>query len=110
MERDVPRASREMPDPRTSHYWDGAELLGKGYRKTLGISEDAWDIFLLYGPDAKWEAEEPPMPAFWMHQLGSAARPRISGPYLDADVFREKLQALAADASPALDRQPPPAH
>lgn len=106
MERDVPRASREMPDPRTSHYWDGDSVLSRGYRKTLGISEDAWDIFVLYGPDAKWEGEEPPAPAFWMHQLGSASKPRVSRPYLDADLFREKLRALVAVPSSALVRQP----
>jgi hypothetical protein len=94
MERDVPRASQTMPDPRTSHYWDGDSLLGKGYRKTLDLSEDAWDIFLLYGPDARWEGDEPPAPRFWMHQLGSARRPRLNGPYLDAKLFLQALRSI----------------
>lgn len=94
MERDVPRASRAMPDPRTSHYWDGDSLLGKGFRKTLALPEDAWDVFFLYGPDAKWDGTDPPLPDFWMHQLGSKGRPRLNGPYLDADIFLQHLQAL----------------
>jgi hypothetical protein len=94
MERDVPKASLEMPDSRTSHFWDGESLLGKGYRKTLGISEDAWDIFVLYGPDATWTGDQPPPPSFWMHQLGSARKPRVDGPYLDPEVFLQKTREL----------------
>jgi hypothetical protein len=98
MERDVPRASREMPDLRAAHYWDGDSRLVKGYRETLGITEDAWDIFLIYGPDAKWDGDRPPAPDYWMHQLGSAKSPRVKGPYLDADVFLRELRARLAAA------------
>lgn len=97
-ERDVPRATREILDSRASHYWDGDSVLGKGYRETLRLSEDAWDIFLLYGPEARWEGQEPPQPVFWMHQLGSRRRPRVQGPYLDAAVFLERTrEQLRAD-------------
>ena len=95
-EADVPKASAEVPDPRAAHYWDGDSLLVKGFRETLGFNEPAWDIFLLYGPDARWDTERPPAPAFWMHQLGSARRPRVNGPYLDAAVFLEKTRELLA--------------
>ncbi len=94
MERDVPMASETMADARTSHYWDGDSLLGKLYRKKLGLPEDAWDIFFLYGPDATWDGDEPPAPSFWMHQLGSARRPRLDGPYLDAEAFRKKVAEM----------------
>jgi hypothetical protein len=94
MERDVPRATRQMPDPRVLHYWDGENQLGKRYRKTLGISEDAWDVFLVYGPDAKWLGDEAPAPAYWMHQLGTARRPRVNGPYLDAVTVLGKVREL----------------
>ena len=95
-EEDVPKATTEVPDRRAAHYWDGGSLLVKGFRETLGFNEPAWDIFLLYGPDARWEGERPPAPAFWMHQLGSARRPRVNGPYLDAAVFLEKTRELLA--------------
>jgi hypothetical protein len=94
LERDVPRAAREIPDGRASHYWDGDSQLTKGYRRTLGVSEDAWDIFLLYGPDARWEGEQPPRPSYWMHQLGSPRRPRLEGPYLDPETFLTKTREL----------------
>ena len=95
-EADVPRATAEVPDARAAHYWDGSSLLVKGFRETLGFNEPAWDVFLLYGPDAHWDGERPPAPAFWMHQLGSARRPRVNGPYLDAPVFLEKTRELLA--------------
>lgn len=95
-EADVPKATTEVPDWRAAHYWDGDSLLVKGFRETLGLSEPAWDIFLLYGPEARWEWERPPAPAFWMHQLGSARRPRVDGPFLDAAVFLEKTRELLA--------------
>ena len=96
MERDVPKATAELPGPRVRHYWDGDSRLVKGYRETLGISEDAWDIFLLYEPGTTWDGDLPPAPAYWMHQLGSASRPRVSGPYLDAATFLRKTREILA--------------
>jgi hypothetical protein len=93
-EVDVPRATREVSDGRASHYWDGGSILTQQYRRALGFNEPAWDIFLLYGPQARWDSDQPPMPAYWMHQLGSARRPRVNGPYLDAAVFLEKTREL----------------
>jgi hypothetical protein len=96
MERDVPNATAEVPDPRASHYWDDGKVLVKGYRETLGLPEDAWDIFLLYGPDARWEGAFPPRPQYWMHQLGTRTRPRVDGPFLDAEQFLLKTRELLA--------------
>lgn len=94
MERDVPGASTEVPDARSLHYWDGASLLVQGYRETLGLPEPAWDIFLLYDRDARWDGDKPPAPAYWMHQLGSARRPRVNGPFLDPPVLLTRTRAL----------------
>lgn len=95
LERDVASATREVKDPRAAHYWDAPSVLVRGYREQLQLSEDAWDIFLLYGPDAKWEGERPPEPSYWSHQLGSKDQPRIKGPWLDGAVFLEQLRRLA---------------
>lgn len=100
MERDVPKATGTMADARVSHYWDGDSQLVKGYTRTLGLPEDAWDIFLLYGPDARWDGADPPAPEYWMHQLGSARNPRVAGPYLDAAVFLQKTRELLSRAMP----------
>lgn len=93
-EEDVPKATREASDWRAAHFWDGDSILTRRYRETLGFNEPAWDIFLLYEPQTRWEGEQAPRPVFWMHQLGSARRPRVNGPYLDAAVFLDKTREL----------------
>ena len=100
MERDVPKATSEIPDPRAAHYWDGDGQLVKGYRELLGFSEPAWDIYLLYGPETRWDSERPPQPRYWMHQLGSKRRPRQKGPFWDPPVFLEQVRE-ATSAMPA---------
>ena len=94
LERDIANATKEIPDSRARHYWDGDKQLVNGYQTLLKMSEPAWDTFVLYGPGTKWEAEAPPAPAYWMHQLGSARNPRVNGPYWDARVFAERVRAV----------------
>jgi hypothetical protein len=93
-ESDVPKATKELPDSRALHYWDGKRLVVSGYTETLGFKEPAWDIFLLYPPGTRWDDDRPPAPAFWMHQLGSRKSPRVNGPYLDAATFLGRTRAL----------------
>lgn len=96
MERHVPLAARELPDPRASHYWDGDGQLMAGYEDVLGISEPAWDVFLVYGPEARWDGDLPPAPLYWAHQLGTREQPRVKGPYLDAATFLERTRDALA--------------
>ena len=93
-EEDVPVATRFVPDARATHYWDGTGGTMKGYHATLGISEDAWDVYMVYGPQARWDGDVPPKPVFWMHQLGSEDEPRVKGPYLDPDVFAAQVRRV----------------
>ena len=95
-EKHVEDATRLVPDDRARHYWDGPGSTLRSYRATLAIAEDAWDIYLIYGPEAVWEGALPPKPAFWMHQLGSSSRPRVAAPYLDAQVFAEQTATVLA--------------
>ena len=37
-----------------------------------------------------------PAPDYWMHQLGSSSKPRVEGPFLDAEVFLQKTRELLA--------------
>jgi hypothetical protein len=92
LERDVPAATTQYPEPRALHFWDEPGVLLRGYRDRLNLSEDAWDMYLLYGPDATWADETPPAPLYWAHQLGSKEKPRLNGPWLDAGIFLEKLR------------------
>ncbi len=51
------------------HVWDPTSQVGKLYSKTLGLQSTAWDFYFLYPPGVTWDEDEPPYPAFWMHQL-----------------------------------------
>lgn len=91
-ESDVALATKFVPDPRASHYWDGDKLLVHQYDTVLGLGQDAWDVYLLYGPKARWDGATPPAPDFWMHQLNTDA-----GPRLDPQVFAAQAnKALSA--------------
>jgi hypothetical protein len=93
-EADVPLATRFVPDARASHFWDRDRTLARAYRASLGLGEDAWDVYLLYGPNAHWSGHQPPAPDFWMHQLGSIDAPRAAAPHLAPDAFAARVSAL----------------
>jgi hypothetical protein len=93
-EKDVPVATRLMRDDRATHYWDEGGSLMRAYTRVLSLPEVAWDIYFLYGPEARWDGDLPPKPRFWMHQLGSRDQPRVNGPYLDAAVFADSARRL----------------
>lgn len=61
----------EFTDKRLSYFWDGDKLTGRLWQQTLGLKDVAWDVYFLYGADARWE-EAPSLPDFWMHQLSLA--------------------------------------
>jgi hypothetical protein len=50
-----PEVADLLVDGRARHYWDGDRKLGLAVARMLGLGGGAaWDIFLVYGPDAKW--------------------------------------------------------
>lgn len=54
----------------------------------------AWDVWLIYGPDAVWEGTSPPQPELLMHQLYLL---RDSGlPRLDSEQFATKVHQILA--------------
>lgn len=83
-------ASRLAGDPRVSQYWDGANTLGEAFASVLELSPPAWDVYLLFDPNQKWDGDLPPKPAFWMHQLRGVTH----APRLDARLFARKADSL----------------
>lgn len=62
-------ATVHMADPRVVHYWTGDEVLANELREVLPLeSGAAWDVFLIYPPDARWQ-EGVPAPSSYLHQL-----------------------------------------
>jgi hypothetical protein len=86
-EKDVSEATATFPDKRARHFWDGSGWTVEHFKSVLGIQVDAWDLYLLYDADARWDGDEPPKPLFWMHQL----RGVDNGPLLDAGVFGDHI-------------------
>jgi hypothetical protein len=93
----VAAATTTVSDPRATHYWDEGGRLMQDFSSVLGLRGPAWDVYLLYGPEARWDDARPPAPAFFMHQLESAD-PRLE---LDASVFDAKLGELLSRAPAA---------
>ena len=94
-EKDVAEATATFSDRRARHFWDGAGWTLEHFKPVLDIQVDAWDLYLLYGPDSRWEGEQPPKPLFWMHQL----RGVDNGPLLDAGVFGDRVEAALAPST-----------
>ena len=67
-ERAVPNARNRLPDQRVAHFWDGKTELVESYKTILptknvetGEYVRAWDVYLLFGPDAEWK-DQPALP------------------------------------------------
>lgn len=60
----VPRATALLPDLRVSHFWDPTRISGNFFKDNIVPDVNAivaWDIFFLYGPDAKWDKIPEPL-------------------------------------------------
>jgi hypothetical protein len=90
-EDNVDEATHTISDPRVTHYWDGNGYLVHAYDAVLDLGQDAWDIYLLYGPDARWDTAQPPAPRSWMHQLSD-----VDHPTLDAATIASQTRAALA--------------
>lgn len=105
--KDVPKAAQLLENPNVHSYWNPTGAFGNLLSKAVGLRNDAgqvyaWDVWLLYGPDAKWVGSDPPRPRLLMHQLG-ALRGSTEFPHLDSRVFAQQVRALLAQLPPAAD-------
>jgi hypothetical protein len=87
-ETNVSSATRVVAASWAQQYWDGSDLLGEQYKQVLGWSGNAWDVYMLYGPKARWMGNLPPAPDFFMHQDNE------KGLRLDAAVFGSRVKQL----------------
>ena len=82
------KLSNSFRDRRVSYFLDPESSTGKDWERVLMTGRlIAWDVYLLYGADARWN-EEPPQPAYWMHQLSGVT----SAPRFDRATFTAKLK------------------
>jgi outer membrane murein-binding lipoprotein Lpp len=95
--KDIPRAARLIHNPNVHSYWSPSGAFGRLLSRGVGLENHgrqvyAWDVWLLYGPEAKWDPSGPPRPQLLMHQL-SALR-GSTFPHLDSRVFAQRVRAL----------------
>jgi len=103
--KDVPPAAQLLHNAQVRNYWNPSGAFGNLLSKAVGLKSGdrqvyAWDVWLLYGPEAKWESTEPPRPRLLMQQLG-ALRGSTEFPHLDSQVFAQQVQALLAQLPPS---------
>ncbi|MEE8522537.1 MAG: hypothetical protein V3T72_01295 [Thermoanaerobaculia bacterium] len=94
-EKHVAEAAELMPDPRARHYWDEDKIIGRAFQDDFGLSEAAWDVWMLFDREARWGDGRPPEPDWWEHQLPELPRERRLDPKRFAD---HADQLLASEA------------
>lgn len=74
-EGDAKRTCKLLKEGAVTHYWDpkghfgGLVSNGVDLKDAKGKWVYAWDVWLVYGPDAEWTGLNPPKPQYLMQQL-----------------------------------------
>ncbi len=87
------KESSRLSDSRAIHYIDPRGFSGKEYSSILDFPyhSPAWDVYLAFGPDARWD-NRAPSPTDWMYQGEGLDRSRL----LDGGKMAEAVQKLLA--------------
>lgn len=103
--KDVAPAMTVLQNPHVRHYWNASGEFGRKLAEAVELKENgksvyAWDVWLLFGPDAVCDESGPAKPRLLMHQL-RALKGNTRFPRLDSEVFAREARALLA-AIPAV--------
>lgn len=101
--KDVPEAATLLRNDYVHHYWNPSGSFGRELSDGLDLKVDgeevyAWDVWLVYGPDAVWDGEFPPKPEYFMHQLWALGGTDL--PRFDSEVFAQRVHQLLVTAHP----------
>jgi hypothetical protein len=102
--KDIPPAAQLLHNANVRHYWNPSGSFGNLLSKAVGLKSGnrqvyAWDVWLIYGPEARWQGADPPRPRLLMQQLG-ALRGSREFPHLDSRAFARQVQALLGQSHP----------
>ena len=104
--KDIAPAARLLENSRIHHYWNPSGEFGRQLTEAVDLKHGdepvyAWDVWLIYGPEAAWDEALPPKPRRLMHQLRALAGSSVF-PRLDSDAFAREVRQLLAQlpASP----------
>jgi hypothetical protein len=95
--KDIPAAAELLHTTLARHYWDPSGDFGRQMSQVLSLLHDtkpvyAWDVWMIYPPNAVWNGKDPPQPAFLMHQLPGLDNAKF--PPLDSKVFYAKVNDM----------------
>jgi hypothetical protein len=99
-DKDIPAAAGLLHTTLARHYWNPTGDFGRQMTQVLGLLHGskpvyAWDIYMIYPPNAVWSGSDPPEPLYLMHQLPGLDNQMF--PPWDAKVFARKVSdALTA--------------
>lgn len=102
--KDVPPAADLLHNDHVHHYWNPSGSFGRTLSEAVGLKRGdesvyAWDVWLIYGPEANWDGASPPRPRRLVHQLRALQGSEF--PHLDAKAFAREVQQLLAQLPPA---------
>jgi hypothetical protein len=56
------RAAANISDRRVMHFWDEEQIVGQWFAEQEGYpGEVVWDVYYLYGPEARWDQSPAPL-------------------------------------------------
>lgn len=98
--KDIAPAGELLENGHVRHYWNPGGEFGWMLAESAALRNGdelvyAWDVWLIYGPDAVWEDKLPPRPQRLMHQLRALMGSR-EFPRLDSEAFAREARALLA--------------
>ena len=102
--KDVPGAAGLLHTTLARHYWNPSGAFGRHVSDALGLRKGdrpvhAWDVWMIYSPDAVWTDAAPPHPQRLMHQLWDlTSNPNF--PFLDSKTFAKEVRSLIAAMPP----------
>lgn len=101
-DKDISAAADLLHTRLARHYWDPTGNFGRQMSQVLELLHGtkpvyAWDVWMIYPPNAVWGSKDPPRPAFLMHQLPGLDNAKF--PPLDTKVFAAKVDEMLAGSA-----------
>jgi hypothetical protein len=105
-DKDIPAAAELLHTTLARHYWNPTGDFGRQMSQVLGLlhgssSVYAWDIYMIYPPNAVWSGQDPPQPSYLMHHLPGLDNQKF--PPWNGKIFATKVN----DTLAAIDRKIP---
>jgi hypothetical protein len=97
--KDVAPATKLINNTHVRHYWNESGAFGGLVSNAVDLrSKDgkwvyAWDVWLIYGPEASWDGPMPPKPRLLMQQLW-ALQGSERFPNFDSEAFAQEVQKV----------------